>query len=418
MKAFAKDDSRAPSPTSAVQPSRVVSNTWGTRNLVLGVSGWRGKSNFSLPRLTTTVGVAEFDARYRHRRLELRGEFARVGISDAADLNDAIARLTGVSPNVAEGLQGFMVKLRTCMGCWLTAGLGRVCPLRELRHAASNAGWIHPAEGVRSGRLGLRPDVLSRPRHRGKGRLRAAAQSEQRREVAELVQCRPWLVVLTVHGAHMGIGRIAAVMGAVIFAGEFLMARQDSPRVIYITAERFSFSPSQISLRLGEEVEFRISSEDTSPWLPHRRHIAQYRHSEERSWRTCREVSAGSSRTVAVRMQSDVRCRPQLHAGSGDRRRSGGAEDVEMMARIRSMAAIIGGLALAFTFAGPMTWGQERPLNPGDPLPEFLPPIFQSFDWDWRTSPKSRRRKKVWGQPTTARAAPSVTACPPSEEVG
>jgi hypothetical protein len=79
----------------------------GTRNLVLGVSGWRGKSNFSLPRLTTTVGVAEFDARYRHRRLELRGEFARVGISDAADLNDAIARLTGVSPNVAEGLQGF-----------------------------------------------------------------------------------------------------------------------------------------------------------------------------------------------------------------------------------------------------------------------------------------------------------------------
>ena len=64
----------------------------GTRNLVLGVSGWRGKSNFSLPRLTTTVGVAEFDARYRHRRLELRGEFARVGISDAADLNDAIAR--------------------------------------------------------------------------------------------------------------------------------------------------------------------------------------------------------------------------------------------------------------------------------------------------------------------------------------
>ena len=30
-----------------------------------------------------------------------------MGISDAADLNDAIARLTGVSPNVAEGLQGF-----------------------------------------------------------------------------------------------------------------------------------------------------------------------------------------------------------------------------------------------------------------------------------------------------------------------
>jgi len=62
----------------------------------------------------------------------------------------------------------------------------------------------------------------------------------------------------------MSIGRIAAVMGAVVLAGEFLMARQDSPRVIYITAERFSFSPSQLSLRVGEEVEFRISSEDTS----------------------------------------------------------------------------------------------------------------------------------------------------------
>jgi hypothetical protein len=79
----------------------------GTRNLVLGASGWRGKSNFSIPRLATTVGVAEVDARYRYSRLELRGELARVSISDAAELNDAIARLTGVSPNIAEGLQGF-----------------------------------------------------------------------------------------------------------------------------------------------------------------------------------------------------------------------------------------------------------------------------------------------------------------------
>src|SRR5262245_12981806 len=66
------------------------------------------------------------------------------------------------------------------------------------------------------------------------------------------------------HGAHMSIGRIASVMSVVILAGEFLIARQESPRVIYITAERFSFSPSQVFLRQGEEVEFRISSEDTS----------------------------------------------------------------------------------------------------------------------------------------------------------
>jgi hypothetical protein len=79
----------------------------GTRGLTVGASGWRGTSNVSLPRLETTVTVAELDARYRRRRLELRGEIARVDISDAANLNDAVARLTGVSPNVAEGLQGF-----------------------------------------------------------------------------------------------------------------------------------------------------------------------------------------------------------------------------------------------------------------------------------------------------------------------
>jgi CxxC motif-containing protein (DUF1111 family) len=50
-----------------------------------------------------------------------------------------------------------------------------------------------------------------------------------------------------------------------------------------------------------------------------------------------------------------------------------------MMARIRSMAAIIGGLALALTFAGPMTWGQERPLNPGDPLPGISATDFSEF---------------------------------------
>jgi CxxC motif-containing protein (DUF1111 family) len=50
-----------------------------------------------------------------------------------------------------------------------------------------------------------------------------------------------------------------------------------------------------------------------------------------------------------------------------------------MMARIRSMAAIIGGLTLALTFARPMTWGQERPLNPGDPLPGISATDFSEF---------------------------------------
>jgi hypothetical protein len=75
--------------------------------LVAGVSGWRGESSFETPRLDTTVGLIEADARYLRGRLELRGEFAQVFISDAGRLNDTIQRTTGVSPNIARELRGF-----------------------------------------------------------------------------------------------------------------------------------------------------------------------------------------------------------------------------------------------------------------------------------------------------------------------
>lgn len=79
----------------------------GVRGLTLGASLWTGVSTFELPRLNTQVTVGEFDARFRRERLELRGQFAQVGISDAARLNDALGRVTGVSPNIAEQLRGF-----------------------------------------------------------------------------------------------------------------------------------------------------------------------------------------------------------------------------------------------------------------------------------------------------------------------
>lgn len=79
----------------------------GIRGLQLGVSGWRGESSFAVPRLDSTVGLFEADARYRRGRLEARAQFAHVTISDAANLNDSIARSTGVSPNVAEALRGW-----------------------------------------------------------------------------------------------------------------------------------------------------------------------------------------------------------------------------------------------------------------------------------------------------------------------
>lgn len=79
----------------------------GLRGLTLGASVWTGESGFETPRLDTAVAVGEVDARYRRERLELRGQFAQVHISDAARLNDSIARTTGVSPNIAKTLRGF-----------------------------------------------------------------------------------------------------------------------------------------------------------------------------------------------------------------------------------------------------------------------------------------------------------------------
>jgi hypothetical protein len=82
----------------------------GVPGLQLGVSGWRGNSSFAVPRIHTSVWLAEADARYRAGRTELRAQYAHVGITDAAALNDAIERNTGVSPNVASELRGFYLE--------------------------------------------------------------------------------------------------------------------------------------------------------------------------------------------------------------------------------------------------------------------------------------------------------------------
>ena len=58
-------------------------------------------------RLDTTVRVVEADARYQRGPFEGRAQFAQVGIDDAGPLNEAIQRLTGVSPNIARTLRGW-----------------------------------------------------------------------------------------------------------------------------------------------------------------------------------------------------------------------------------------------------------------------------------------------------------------------
>jgi cytochrome c oxidase subunit 2 len=41
-------------------------------------------------------------------------------------------------------------------------------------------------------------------------------------------------------------------------------AQSPQPRVILITAERFTFTPSEIVVDAGEEIEFRLKSDDTA----------------------------------------------------------------------------------------------------------------------------------------------------------
>jgi hypothetical protein len=80
----------------------------GIRGLTAGASFWTGHSGFEFrPRFEVPVTLGEADVRYSRDRLDLRGQFAQVGIRNAAQLNDALGRAVGVDPNVASALRGF-----------------------------------------------------------------------------------------------------------------------------------------------------------------------------------------------------------------------------------------------------------------------------------------------------------------------
>ena len=80
----------------------------GVPGLTAGASLWSGRSGFQFrPRFDVPVTVGAADARYARDRLELRAQFAQVAIKNAALLNDALARQTGVDPNVARTLRGW-----------------------------------------------------------------------------------------------------------------------------------------------------------------------------------------------------------------------------------------------------------------------------------------------------------------------
>jgi len=80
----------------------------GMPGLTAAASFWSGKSGFEFrPRFDVPVTLGEADIRYARNRLELRGQFAHVAVSNAADLNDALARAVGVNPNIASAMRGF-----------------------------------------------------------------------------------------------------------------------------------------------------------------------------------------------------------------------------------------------------------------------------------------------------------------------
>ena len=57
------------------------------------------------------------------------------------------------------------------------------------------------------------------------------------------------------------IGMLAAIAG--ISSGALPAAQGASPRIIEISAERFEFWPSEVTIDEGEQVEIRIRSDDT-----------------------------------------------------------------------------------------------------------------------------------------------------------
>jgi hypothetical protein len=80
----------------------------GVPGLTAGASFWTGRTGFEFrPRFDVPVSLGEADIRYSRDRLELRGQFAQVAISNADLLNDAMGRAVGVDPNVARTLRGF-----------------------------------------------------------------------------------------------------------------------------------------------------------------------------------------------------------------------------------------------------------------------------------------------------------------------
>jgi cytochrome c oxidase subunit 2 len=65
------------------------------------------------------------------------------------------------------------------------------------------------------------------------------------------------------------MSKVSGVAGMVLFSLVMALvsavrATETQPRVVKITAERFTFTPSEVTVAAGTEIEFQLTSEDTA----------------------------------------------------------------------------------------------------------------------------------------------------------
>lgn len=82
----------------------------GVPGLDLGTSFWTGRTGFNLRDVKGQARIFEFDGRYRRGRFDGRGEFAINHLDNAAEINRALQRQTGVNPNIAAAMRGFYLE--------------------------------------------------------------------------------------------------------------------------------------------------------------------------------------------------------------------------------------------------------------------------------------------------------------------
>jgi len=226
--------------------------------LTLGTSFWRGQTGFNFPREDSQIGLIEFDGRYRAGMFAVRGEFAQVFVDGAAELNDFAQRTTGVNPNIASQMRGFYIEPSVRPLPATEVRLRRLRPLRELRHPVPDAAGRAAAEAVRSRRLDCRRVLLSRSGHCREDRLHGGPEPELAVPERRQPECRIGLVVLM--ATHLA--RTGAVTLLLLLSGA--SGSSQDRTIVKIAAERFTFTPSRVTVKRGAVIEFRLRSDDTN----------------------------------------------------------------------------------------------------------------------------------------------------------